>query len=260
MQTILQREEIQVIAPSVYQTRPISTASKEYAFVPTSKLIDDMASLNWFPTKAGQTKIRAKKEIREGFQKHTLVFSNPDYTLSDSEDPRIVVVNSHDKTCSFRFNLGIFRLVCGNGLIVCTNNIFEQRIEHTIYSMTEVEKNVFEYVRNFSEVARDITEYKQIPVAYAQAEDFAKQALAIRYPNEERRSNSVIQPQNLLEIRRPQDNINNIWNLFNTVQENIIHPRGHWSAPKKRVRQIKNFSEDMRINQALWALMAKFAK
>jgi hypothetical protein len=259
MQAILDREQILQTAPSVYQTKPISTVSKEYAFVPTSKLIEDMGSLNWFPTKAMQVKVRARKEIREGFQKHTVVFSNPEYTLSETESPRIVVINSHDATSSFRFNLGIFRLICSNGMIVCTNNICEQRVEHSIYTMKEVEKSVYEYVHNFSEVAKDIETYRNTPIAYAQAEDFAAQALAVRYPDQKRRESSVIQPQNLLEVRRSQDSIDNLWNLFNCVQENLVHPQSHWSQPKKRVRQLKNFSEDLRVNQALWAIMAKMA-
>jgi hypothetical protein len=47
--------------------------------------------------------------------------------------PRIILTNSHDGFNSFKFMLGLFRLVCSNGLVLCTDEMVNMSIVHVKY-------------------------------------------------------------------------------------------------------------------------------
>ena len=53
--------------------------------------------------------------------------------------PQIILTNSHDGFNSFKFMLGIFRLVCSNGLVVCDNQMVNMTIRHINYTFDFVE-------------------------------------------------------------------------------------------------------------------------
>ena len=64
-----------------------------------------------------------------------------------------------------------------------------------------------------------------------------------------------IQPSRLLECRRADDTNDNLWTVFNRVQENLITGGIHSINAKGRAtktRPIRAIREDVRVNAALW--------
>ncbi|NCV19525.1 MAG: DUF932 domain-containing protein, partial [Rhodobacterales bacterium] len=92
--------------------------SSKYVHLATSTVIEDLIKLGWKPVKAQE--IRARKNV--GYQKHLVVFRNENVMIkgTDGDDayPQILMTNSHDGKAAFNFRVGIFRLVCSNGLVV----------------------------------------------------------------------------------------------------------------------------------------------
>ena len=116
----LTKDQINAQAPLVFAKAPTNpNVTDKYLFVNTETIVDDLAKLNWFPVEVAQRKSR--KEEGTIFSKHMVSFQNPEIkiTSEDGDDayPRILLTNSHDGMQSFRFSVGIFSLVCSNGLL-----------------------------------------------------------------------------------------------------------------------------------------------
>ena len=83
---------------------------------------------------------------------------------------------------------------------------------------------------------------------------FAGKALALRFPELDK---AGIQPSRLLECRRADDNSENLWTVFNRVQENLLGGgliRRTETGRLSRTRRITSIREDVRLNGRLWDL------
>ena len=111
-------DQIKAVAPSVFTTTKAAHLTDKYVQTPTSRVVEDLMNLGWQVTKAQEVKSRKYK----GFQKHLIVFRNPEIMIKgkDGDDafPQILLTNSHDGKAAFNFRVGIFRLVCSNGLVI----------------------------------------------------------------------------------------------------------------------------------------------
>ena len=79
----LSKEELREIAPSIFSTEPSPEVSTKYSHIPTDRLIDDMDLLGWKVIDAKE--VQARQKSTKGFQKHLVVFRNPDIVINDNE-------------------------------------------------------------------------------------------------------------------------------------------------------------------------------
>lgn len=122
----LTKEELKKACPAAFKTEPTNPkVSDRYVQANTETVIDDLEKLGWYPVQAKQC--RTNKNSSGVRSLHMIAFQNPDVKIvkqgSDGGEtvdswPRIILTNSHDGFNSFKFLLGMFRLICSNGLIV----------------------------------------------------------------------------------------------------------------------------------------------
>jgi len=64
----------------------------------------------------------------------------------------------------------------------------------------------------------------------------------------------------LLEPTRPEDKGTDLWSVFNVIQEKIIDGDFTYMIGTRirKARKVKNFKQDMEINQKLFATAAEF--
>lgn len=74
------KDELREIAPSIFSTKPSPEVSSKYSHIPTDKLIDDMDLLGWKVIDAKE--VQARQKTTRGFQKHLVVFRNPDIVIN----------------------------------------------------------------------------------------------------------------------------------------------------------------------------------
>jgi hypothetical protein len=134
--TFLTKEQIREIAPSVFTEKANkASTSKHYVHIPTEKVIDDMSALGWGVVDAKQIQARKLK----GYQKHMVVFGNDNLVIEgkdgDTVMPRILMTNSHDGKNAFRFQAGLYRLVCSNGLVIADAEFASLKIRHMGYDL-----------------------------------------------------------------------------------------------------------------------------
>ena len=259
----LTKDAIREIAPSVFTEKADSSStSKHYVHIPTETVIDDMASLGWGVVDAKQVKARKN----QGYQKHMVVFGNDNLVVEgkdgDTVMPRILLTNSHDGKNSFKFQAGLYRLVCSNGLVIADAEFASMKIRHMGYDLSELKTVISEIVEKLPLTVECMNKLKAKEMSEDEKIDFAKKALRTRLPKAQISTLTYENIQDLLEPTRKEDGGNDMWSVYNVIQEKIIHGMFDVygvNGKVRKARKIKNFQQDTRVNKDLYELAVEFA-
>jgi len=255
----LSTSEIKERAKSIFTETAGPSVSSKFTHIPTFKVIEDMAQLGFGVVDVKE--VKARKGI--GFQKHLIVFRNPDLFIKgqDGDDvfPQILVSNSHDGKNAFTFKCAIFRLVCENGLVISTQDFADIKIRHMGYTFEALQEKINGIVEQLPLTVESMNKMKQIQLSEEQTVEFAKKAIATRFTEAEI-DNVKIDFDKLLEPTRKEDEGNGLWEVFNRIQEKIIEGDFQYisGAKIRKARKIKNFQQDVKINSELWELAESF--
>ncbi len=258
----LTKDAIREIAPSVFTEKADSrSTSKHYVHIPTEKVIDDMASLGWGVVDAKQVKARKN----QGYQKHMVVFGNDNLVVEgkdgDTVMPRILMTNSHDGKNSFQFQAGLYRLVCSNGLVIADAEFANMKIRHMGYDLAELKTVINEIVEKLPLTVECMNKLKAKELSEDEQVQFAKEALATRLSERELSNVTSDQILDLLAPTRDEDEGNDMWNVFNVIQEKVIHGMFDVygvNGKVRKARKIKNFRQDTKVNQELYQLALSY--
>lgn len=179
-------------------------------------------------------------------------------TITGTEVPEIILLNSHDGSSSYQMIPGMFRFVCMNGM-VCGDTFGEIRVPHKGDIVGQVIEGAFEVLKTFDDIGDNMAEMKTINLNPAEQRLFAAAALDYKY-GEERQPVTATQ---ILEPRRFEDRKSDIWTTFNRVQENLIKGRlpGITALGKRtRTRPVTGIDGDVKLNRALWKLAEEMTK
>lgn len=264
---ILDNNALLAKAPSIFAEKPYEGMTERYAFIPTIAVVNAMRDNGFMPVMATQSKCRVQGKGE--YTKHMLRFRHDDFMNQNVSDevPEIVLINSHDGTSAYRLFAGIFRMVCSNGMITCSQEMGNVSVRHsgkndTIQKVIDASYEIInETPKNFAK----ISEFKAIELTPKEQIILASSALELKGAN----TVETISPENALIPKRSEDigNIDgsrDLWKTFNVIQENFI--KGGMSGKtidtkrKVKTRSIKAVNEDLRINRGLWQLTEEMAK
>jgi hypothetical protein len=253
------QKELRQLAPSIFTKKGSNDTSEKYIHIPTDRVIQDMETLGWGVVDAKE--VKARKQV--GFQKHLVVFRNNDIMVTGNDGdvvyPQILLTNSHDGKNAFTFKCAIFRMICENGLIVSTQEYSDLKIRHYGYNFEALQEQIHTIVDQLPLTVESMNKMKQIFLSENQMVEFAKKAIASRFTEEEI-ENVEIDWEDLLTPTRPEDKGNNLWSILNVVQEKLVHGMFNYTTGTKirKARKIKNFKQDMILNEKLWAVAEEF--
>ena len=255
----LTKDQIRNSSPLVFADAPTNPdVSKKYLFVNTETIIDDLEKLGWLPVQAAQRK--GRKEGGTIFSKHMVAFQNPEIkiTSADGDDafPRILLTNSHDGMQAFKFSVGIFRLVCSNGLVVADEQFSDFKIKHKGYTFGELRNVVRQAVEDLPNRVQVMNDMKNRILTQEEKNKLALDAMLIRagVDNLEYDAETI---EDILEPKRKADAGDDLWRVFNVVQEKITQGDFHAAltgAKVRKVRKIKSFEKDLKVNKELFKL------
>ena len=255
----LSMSEIKQRANSIFTETASPNVSDKFTHIPTHKVIEDMTELGWSVVDAKQVKARKG----QGFQKHLVVFRNPDVVINgadgDTVFPQILLTNSNDGKNAFTFTAGLFRLVCENGLVISTQEFENVKIRHMGYTFEELQTQIRAMVEQLPLTVESMNKMKAVELDDEKVIEFATKALATRF-REDELENIKVDLDKLLEPTRPEDKGRDLWSVFNVIQEKIIEGDFQYMSGTKirKARKVKNFKQDIEINQKLFAVAAGF--
>ena len=234
--------------------------SNKYTQVRTIDVVDRMRDLGWMPVRARQMAVRTLNRI--GFCKHEVRFQRMnDTALSKVGDEKLqaIMTNSHDRSSAFIFNLGVYRLVCSNGMVVAAGMFNGIRIRHIGFNPEDILNVVSNIAEGGKQVGERINIMKQTLLNEDEQMSLAKGAVNLLFEPEELKM-MELPPQKFLLAHRSDDIGNDLWKTFNRVQENVMKGGIRYFTKqdsgfrRASTRQIKSIDRDIKLNQSLWGL------
>ena len=229
--------------------------SEKYQLVPTKMIADKFFSLGFKVDEYKQ--VRVRDGSRQGYQKHFVRLSHPTLLNTKHSDVKLqlLVTNSHDGSSSFSIKLGIFRLVCSNGLVVGTT--FESvTLRHTGRILEEIDGAVQRMVAQVKKLDDALDAMKDRRLTAQEVSKFYNDAVKIRYGQ-----NTGVEDVRITS-RRVADDGEDLFTVYNRVQEALIRgseARGSNGRFRQR-RAITNINKDVAINEKLFNLAYSYVQ
>ena len=248
----LSDEQIRTVAPSIFADAPHESRSQRYSYIPTAAVLTELRKEGFQPFMVTQTRVR--DEGKREHTKHMLRLRHASQ-INGAEANEIVLLNSHDGTSSYQMLAGMFRFVCSNGL-VCGDTVADVRVPHKGDVAGSVIEGAYEVLRGFDRVKDSRDAMRAITLHDAEAEVFARAALALKYDPTDNKPAPITESQ-ILMPRRFDDRRPDLWSVFNRTQENLtkggLHGRSA-NGRRQQTRPVQGIDSDVRLNRALWML------
>lgn len=263
-------EQIKAVAPAAFATDPSPKASDRYSFVSTVELLNSFEKLGWMP--------HSTKQFGKGndlYSRHLVRLNNEELGFlplhGDNVKPQIIIDNSHDRTSNVMAHMGLFRLVCTNGLVVAMPGMYSTiKLRHIGVDFSELKQLSEVIASQFVTVGEHVVEMQEYILNQDEKEEFVMKAVAYRDPaayiNEDGTINfakvtSKVNPIAILDPIRGEDRKDDLWTVFNLAQERMIKglfEKNNDGGRKCTPRGITNAGRSIEFNKILWSIAEEF--
>jgi hypothetical protein len=167
--------------------------------------------------------------------------------------PEIIVINSHDGSTTLRMECGIYRMVCANGLIIKSSTAYSSRIRHINVTPEIVMAESMKVIESARESARRTELFMNKIISPVEQKEFAMRAIEMRGMH--------VDVEQVLRPRRSEDAGNDLWRVFNRIQENIMKGGLEGlseSGRRIRTQGLNSMGPVFRTNVNLWAMAEQY--
>lgn len=239
----------------IESTSALPTLSKAYRHANTAELQSFVESMGYTLFKQVVTKTRRVE--RRGYQKHMLIFDHPSLDLG-GERIQLMLINSHDGTSSLRVMLGVYRIVCANGLIV-GSTLREYRVIHAHDNfLPRVYSAINDVIDQAAHVANTIKRLKDTIITAADQDNLFRAAFEYRF---KQKVFSFTVP-----VPRVEDMGTELYRAFNRAQEVLLTGGGATAVIQaeeglkiSRLRKLTGIDSIVDANKFIWNEAIKLA-
>lgn len=164
--------------------------------------------------------------------------------------PELVVANSHNASSSFLMQAGLFRVVCGNGLIVSAATFAKVQLVHTNLDMHTILEGASRILQAIPQIQSGVERFRSISLGRQERLFLAESASRLRWG-----PNAPLRSSDLLGTRRYEDNPESLWGTYNILQEHLTKGglRGVASTGRRiRTQAIRSIDNNLALNEGLW--------
>ena len=246
--------------PQAFVTAPASRVSNRYTFIPTSQILTDLDTLGWKIRSITNPRYKSEAKMLHG--KHLVRLFHPNLQINADGDQNYVEIalyNSSDGTSRFRMEVGIFRMVCSNGLVIKTSDFGSVNMRHLNYSFETLKASIDEMIAGLPNVVTKINTFSARILTQAEMTQLAQQAYGLRNTGRQATAEEI---QSILNPRREADAPNNLWTVYNRVQEAVIMGGSTLVDRRGRsrtARSIRDLGKQLKYNQELWQMAEALA-
>jgi hypothetical protein len=266
-QRFLTEDEIRSAAPSVFATTAHESRSARFRPIATIDVIR-MLDQEGFGVVGAKQSV-ARLEDRKDFTKHMLRLRKKDEVQRRVGDTvfEVLLKNANDGTAAYDLLSGLFRIRCLNSLVAMDTQMSTQRVRHSGDVAPKVIEGVFSVVKDAERALNAPDQWGQLQLAAPEQMFLAEAAHAIRFPvDENNNATTNVKPEQMLHVRRTGDIGDDLWTVFNRVQENVVrgglNNYGYNAEGRFRrahTREVKGIDQSTALNRALWTLGEKMA-
>lgn len=264
----LTEDELRKAAPSVFATAAHESRSERFQPIPTYDVVRALAKEGFSVVGARQSLTRDPGKAP--FTKHLLRLrrlEDGDKLVRNGAAFEVLLKNANDGTSAYDLLAGFWRFICGNGLMV-GDKLADVKVRHSGDVATKVVEGTYSVLDNSQLLLEAPEKWGDIQLDAGEQQAFAEAAHVLRFGEPEADKPNPIEPTKLLKVRRPEDAKNDLWTVFNRVQENAIKGglqgirTNEDTGQQRRVttRAIKGIDQDVKLNRALWFLTERLAE
>jgi len=227
--------------------------SKSYKGIRTYNVIRSLEPLGWYPYSSSARRT-TKGDPLESF--HVVRMRNDNMKIDD-DFIELVLSNSHKKDASFTVDIGIYRLVCANGLVIGNSILEKLIIPHKGFITTIIPDIIDIYLsKALQNVENSIFTMKHIKPDQKKIEEFTFNSFYLKHKKE-------YSPENIEQLYMPKrvaDNDGSAWSIYNVVQEKLIAGEYNIIGSDKKTRKARKTNsakEELELNKNLFNLAQK---
>ena len=214
--------------------------TKEF-YIPTLDVVTKLQDEGWHITGVNEQRGKNRKITNNYVQ-----LQHPDFAIKNDKGKNealasVTITNSCNGGKPLQLDLGVYRQVCSNGLIGFDQAAESETIKHIQVNYSNLDHFISNIVRKTSTILNEFEKLKHTDLTVADMRKLAYESAKLRYNNLD-----DINIDDLLSINRIEDEGNNLWTVFNRIQENLT-------------ADISNLTEDIRLNKQLFALADQYA-
>jgi len=239
-------ELIKETAPSVFAKSASPKMTNRYTFVPTDQIIEFFDREGW--------KVSSVRQSGSGIHSlHELRLRNGELPKVGDTLVEAVIRNSHNGTSGLSISSGLHRLVCSNGLIVPTSVADRFDVRHTGFDLDTVKELTESFSKKLPRIQKSINRMMERELTIDEKIDFVMESSKFRWSTGSKPNDLDI--MDLLTPNRIEDEGDDLWRVFNVVQEKFTQGGVDYrsnSGRKTKLRSIKNILQNNYINTKLW--------
>jgi hypothetical protein len=213
--------------------------TKEF-YIPTVNVIEKLQDEGWHIAGVNEQRSKSRKISNNYVQ-----MQHPDFAIKNSKGKNealasLTITNSCNGNKPLQLDLGVYRQVCSNGLMV-REEFATERFRHIQIDYNNLVNKLNLFGNKVDKVLNKFNNLKEHTLSDNLMRQFAIEAASLRFTPEE--VNSRV--EDLLRVSRLEDEGNNLWTVYNRVQENLTH-------------DIRNPNMDIKLNQQLFTLAESY--
>lgn len=220
-------------------------------YIQTVDVVENLQNQGW--------KINGVCEQRSKNRKisnHYVKLEHPDFTMYHKNGKteglaNIYISNSCNGKSPLNLDFGIHRLVCSNGL-VRRDSFMEYNFKHNEQSLRRMSISLQDINKHAQRILTEFNKLKDKELTPQEMMKLASKASKLRFEDGD------IDTTQLLKAYRSEDEGNNLWNVYNRIQENLIKSNLLVDKDGRLVSGVNNVREDIFVNTKLVELVEEF--
>lgn len=244
---------------TIYNDAPLSilsnskkdTLTDRYSFINSKEICEyiENQGLSLQATSFANT----RKVENEGKQKHCMIF-NTGYFIDKDNEVTLIVTNSYNGRTCLQFNLGIYRTICANGLVV-GDDFAVWKSKHVAINQDYINEVLTTMLDTVPLITDKVTQLQNLFIDFTapQSRQFIENSCKFAYGDKKDFVIDYIRPE------RIEDKEPSLYNLLNVTQEHIINGNVHHldydndnQKRLKKVRKLSDIEKVRKVNQYMF--------
>jgi hypothetical protein len=207
-------------------------------YIPTLDVVQKLQTEGWKIQGVDEVRAKNRKIVNNYVQ-----MQHPDFAVKNSKGQdeaiaSLTISNSCSGNQPLKLDLGAYREVCSNGLIAFDAATESAKIKHTKINARDLDLFIHELSNKSNKMIKEINAMKDKNMSFDEIKMLAYNAAKLRFSEDDNKFDIDA----LLKVNRVEDESNDVWTVFNRIQENLTH-------------DVRSKEEDIRLNQQLYELV-----
>ena len=226
--------------------------SKPYT-INTYDLLNPLMDSGWNVDGVAEKRRGKNGQVNQHFVKLTHPDLNLNVKSKNEGKSQLLISNKICGRSPLNMDLGVYRQVCSNGLWAVDSS-WENNIPHTKHSFDNLPNIIYSTVNNINTFLDKLNKMANVDLSKDKMDDLAERAARLRFSKNVERH--II--DQLLLVRRNEDKDNDLYTVYNRIQEGLTKHNILIDLQGKPLSGISNIKEDIDINNQLFQLVEEY--